>query len=420
MIRKSGIFSFALFALAAILVMPALGAEIFKDKRLVIAASGGAGGGYDNYARLLARHYSRHVPGHPDIRVQNMNAAGGLVVANFTYAKAPKDGTFIGNIRPSVLFEQLFANKAVVFDGPKFHFIGNMNEDTDACMVWSSTGATSIKDFYSRELVTSASGRSAMSFSFPAVYNAVLGTKFKIILGYRGTPERILAMERGEIQATCGLTTSTVKSRLGREIKAGKVLVLTVAGNNPDPDFKKYPNMLDEAKTPDARAALKFLFSQMQPARTFAVPPETPSANVAVLRKAFTATMNDPAFTKDAVKRKTDIKWSTGEATQKMVEELYASDPKAVATVKAALTAKASKRKLTYATATMKIVGLKRKGRRVYYMEDGRKFYVGISGKKTRLTIGGKKAKASKLKVGMSCKVNFAGPYSNAKSVACD
>ena len=163
-----------------------------------------------------------------------------------------------------------------------------------------------------------------------------------------------------------------------------------------------------------------FRDSQMQPARMFAVPPETPAANVAVLRKAFTATMNDPAFTKEAVKRKTDIKWSTGEATQKMVEELYASDPKAVATVKAALAAKASKRKLTYATATLKSVELKRKGRRVYYMEDGRKFYVGISGKKTKLTIGGKKAKASKLKVGMSCKVNFAGPFSNAKSVACD
>lgn len=420
MIQKTGLHYFALVALVATLAIPASAAEIFKGKRIVLAASGGAGGGYDNYARLLARHYVRHIPGNPDIRVQNMNAAGGLVVANFTFAKAPKDGTFIGNIRPSVLFEQLFQNKSVVFDGPKFQYIGNMNEDTDACMVWSSTGATSVKDFYTRELITSASGRSAMSFSFPAVYNAVLGTKFKIILGYRGTPERILAMERGEIQATCGLTTSTVKSRLGREIKAGKVRVLSVAGNNPDPDFKNYPNMLDEAKTPEARAALKFLFSQMQPARMFAVPPETPAANVAVLRAAFTATMKDPAFAKESVKRKTDIKWSTGEVTQKLVQDLYASDPQAVATVRAALMAKASKRKLKYATSSLKIVQLKRKGRRVYYMEDGRKFYVGISGKKTKLTIAGKKAKASGLKVGMMCKVNFAGPYTNAKSVACD
>lgn len=405
--------------LAAASIGPAGAADFYRGKRLTLAASGGAGGGYDNYTRLLGRHFPNHVPGKPGVRVQNMNAAGGLVVANFTYEKAPRDGTFLGNIRPSVLFEQLFGNKAVAFDGPRFQYIGNMNEDTDACIVWHTTGATSVKDFYKREMIASGSGRSAMSFSFPAVYNAVLGTKFKIILGYRGTPERILAMERGEIEASCGLTTTTIKARLPKQLKEGKIRVLSIAGNNPDPDFKHLPNMLDEARTPEDRAALKFLFSQMQVARMFAVPPETPSDRVEILRKAFVATMKDPAFLEDAKRTHTDADWSSGEDTQKVVKDLYASDPGVIARISAALKAKAGKRKLTYRTERLTIAGVKRKGGRIYYVEKGRKFYLSISGKRTKVTVGGKTAKRSALKAGMVCEVNHAGPYSRAKSVAC-
>lgn len=410
----------AVTAVTAMLAAPAIAADFYKGKRITLAASGGAGGGYDNYTRMLGRHLKNHIPGQPKIRVQNMNAAGGIVLANFTYTKARKDGTFLGNIRPSVLFEELFGNKSVQFKGKNFKYIGNLNEDTDACLVWHTTGATSIKDFFTRDLITSGNSRSAMSFSFPAVFNAVLGTRFNIILGYRGTPQRILAMERGEVEATCGLTTTTIKARLSQQLKQGKIKVLAVAGNNPDPDFKHLPNMLDQAKNPTDRAALKFLFSQMQVARMYAVPPETPNDRVAILRKAFTAAMKDPAFIKDAKRRKTDIKWSTGAATEKVVMGLYESDPKAIARVKAALKAKVGKRKLVYRTAKVTITGIKRKGGRIYYKDGSKKFYVSVSGKKTKVTVGGKKAKKSKIKVGMICDVNHAGAYTRAKSVACN
>jgi len=409
----------ALVGLAFLLTAPASATEFYQGKRLTLVASGGAGGGYDNYTRLLGRHLPNHIPGKPRARVQNMNAAGGLVLANFTYTKAPKDGTFLGNIRPSVLFEQLFGNKAVQFDGRKFAYVGNMNEDTDACLVWHTTGAKSIKDFYARDWITSGNSRGAMSFSFPAVFNAVLGTKFKIILGYRGTPDRILAMERGEIEATCGLTTTTIKARLGRQLKEGKIRVLAIAGNNPDPAFKHVPNMLDEAKTPDDRAALKFLFSQMQVARLFAAPPGTPKARIALLRKAFTAAMKDPAFQKDAKRGRTDVVWSTGAAAAKVVKSLYASDPEVVARISTALKAKAAKRKRTYRTVNVEIMATKRKGGRIYFKDGGKKVQASVSGKGTKITIAGKKAKKSKIKVGMNCAVIYAGAYSRAKSVAC-
>lgn len=407
-------------ACAAIMTASAASAaDFYKGKRLTLVASGGAGGGYDNYTRLLGRHFPNHIPGKPSVKVQNMNAAGGLVLANFTYNKAPRDGTFLGNIRPSVLFEQLFRNKAVKFDGRKFEYVGNMNEDTDACLVWHATDLKSVKDFYRREIITSGNSRAAMSFSFPAVFNAVLGTRFKIILGYRGTPVRILAMERGEVEATCGLTTTTIKARLGKQLKEGKIRVLAVSGNNPDPDFKHLPNMLNEAKTPEDRAALKFLFSQMQVARMFAAPPGTPKSRIALLRKAFTATMKDPAFQKDAKRTHTDILWSTGAATVKVVKGLYASDPKVVARIRTALKAKVTRRKLVYRTVKARIDAVKRKGGRIYFTDGGKKVQASVSGKRTKITIAGKKAKRSKIKAGMNCAINYAGPYTRAKAVDC-
>ena len=417
------IFLAGLVALSGIpfgILGPAEASEFYKGKRITLVASGSVGGGYDNYTRLLSRHLPNHIPGKPGTRVQNLNAAGGMVLANYTYNKAKKDGTYIANIRTSVLFEELFGNKAVQFDGRKFNFIGNLNEDTDACLVWHKTGATSIKDFYTRELITSGNSRASMSFSFPAAYNAVLGTKFKIILGYRGTPARILAMERGEIEATCGLTTTTIKARLPQKLKEGKILILAIAGNNPDPDFKHIPNMLDQAKSPEDRAALKFLFSQMQVARIFAVPPGTPKGRVALLRKAFTAAMKDPAFVKDAKRTRTDTVWSSAAAVTKVVASLYASDPEIVARVKAALTAKAAKRKLTYRTVKAKILRTKRKGGRIYFKDGGKKVQASVSGKRTKVTIAGKKSKKSKIKTGMSCAIKYAGSFTGAKIVACD
>jgi len=406
-------------AAAALMAAPAGAQDFFKGKRITLVASGGAGGGYDNYARLLGRHFPKHIPGKPRARVQNMNAAGGMVLANYTYTKAPKDGTYLGNIRPSVLFEQLFGNKAVKFDGPKFEYIGNMNEDTDACLVWHTTGATSVKDFFTRDFITSGNSRSAMSFSFPAVFNAVLGTRFKIILGYAGTPSRILAMERGEVEATCGLTTTTIKARLGQVLKEGKIRVLAVAGNNPDPDFKHLPNMLNQAKNAEDRAALKFLFSQMQVARMFAAPPGTPKERVELLRKAFVATMKDAAFLKDATRTRTDVQWSTGAASAKIVNELYASNPNVVARVRDALKAKASKRKLVYRTVSAKIDSVKRKGGRIYFMDGGKNVQASVSGRGTKITIAGKKAKRSAVKAGMTCDINYAGSYTRAKAIDC-
>ncbi len=394
--------------------------EFYKGKRLTLEASAGAGGGFDRYTRLLARHIVKYIPGKPSFIVKNRTGASGMVLVNYTYNVAPKDGTFIGNIRPSALKEQIFGNSRAKFDGKKFEYIGNLNAETSTCVFWHTSGVTSIKDFYTRELIMGGSGRSGESYSYPAIFNSLLGTKFKIIVGYRASGLRMLAMERGEIHGECGSYTSVLKFRRSKMVKSGNLKVLALASNKPDPDFSHVPNMLDQTKDPMKRKIMAFLFAPLEIARTYAAPPGTPKARVKILRAAFNAAVKDPALLKDAKRGKLNINPSSGAEVDKVVARIYSVTPEMVARIKGALKGKVAKRKLVYYTHTAKILKVRRKGGRIYFKDkDGSRIQASVSGKKTKVTIGGNKAKKSKIKAGMTCTIHFAGPYSGAKSLAC-
>ena len=309
----------------------------FKSHKLTLASSSNAGGGLDTYARLLSRHIARHIPGNPTTIVQNVPAAGGIALANMVYNTAAKDGTYIGMVRGTVIQEQIYKNPQVQFDGRKFAWIGNMNSDYDACVMWAASGVRSVADFYTREIVVGASGAGAQSYSLPIVYNELLGTKFKVISGYAGTPERVLAMERGELTGACGINTSTFRSVLPQPYREGKLLLVAQAGETKDPAYPDVPNMLDQAKTPEAREALAFLFAPLSLGRSFATAPETPTARVALLRRAFNAAMKDPALIQDAEKLLIDIELMDGETNSKMIAQLYSTPESVVAKLQAAL-----------------------------------------------------------------------------------
>jgi len=395
-------------------------ADFYKGKRLTLVASASAGGGFDRYTRLLGRHISNHLPGQPGVIVKNRTGASGMVLANYTYNIAPKDGTFIGNVRASSLKESIFGNKRAKFDGRNYEYIGNLNAETSSCVFWHTSGAKSIKDFYTRELIMGGSGRSGESYSYPAIFNSLLGTKFKVILGYRASGLRLLAMERGEIHGECGSYTSILKFQRAKQVKSGQLRVLALASNKPDPDFAHVPNMLSQTKDPLKRKIMEFMFAPLEIARMFAAPPGTPKALVKTLRAAFDATVKDPAFLKDAKRGKLTINSSSGAEVDKVVARIYSVTPDMVVRIKKALKGKVAKRKLVYYTHTAKIKKIKRKGKRIYFKDkDGSKIQASVSGKKTKVTIGGKKVKKSKIKPGMTCSIHFAGPYSTAKTVAC-
>ena len=196
----AGVVSVALAALVAGGARAEDAESFYKThNKMIFAAPSNVGGGYDTYTRLLARHMPAHLPGGQSIVVQNIPAAGGMQVANIVYNTAAKDGSYLGLVRGTVVQEHIYGNTAALFDGRKLQWIGNMNIDYDGCITWTASGVTSVKDFYTREVIVGASGAGAQSYSFPIVYNKILGTKFKVISGYPGTPERLLAMERGEL-----------------------------------------------------------------------------------------------------------------------------------------------------------------------------------------------------------------------------
>lgn len=318
-------------------------AETFykTHNKMTFGSPSNVGGGYDTYTRLLARHMPAHIPGTPTTIVQNIPAGGGMQVANMVYNTAAKDGTFLGLVRGTVVQEHIYGNTAAMFDGRKFGWIGNMNIDYDGCIMWAASGVKTIKDFYTREVIVGASGAGAQSYSFPIVYNEILGTKFKVISGYPGTPERLLAMERGELTGACGITTSTLRATLAQQYKDGKILLVAQAGGEKDPTFPSVPNILDEAKTPEARQSLLFLFGTLDLGRPFAVAPEVSADRVALLQRAFVATMKDPELIEDAKKIQVDIDFMDGAKTRASVDVLYATPKAAVDVLQAALAKKA-------------------------------------------------------------------------------
>jgi len=329
--------------LAALAGPPAVAEDVaafYKGHKLTMIASSNAGGSYDAYLRLLARHIAQFVPGEPAIVVQNMGAGGGMVLANHLYNTAPKDGSSVGMLRGTVVQEHVFQNPQAKFDGRKFAWLGNMKFDYDACVMSTASGVKTIADFYTKEIVVGASGVGAQAYSFPIVYRELLGMKFKVIPGYPGTPERVLAMERGEITGACGITTTSFGTVVGEAAKEGKVAMVAQAGSRRDPRYPDVPNILEEAKTPDVRQALEFLFAPLALGRPLAAPPGTPKDRVAALDTAISATMRDKGFLAEADKFKIDIEPSNGAETAQVIDGLYAAPPTVVARIKAALTQK--------------------------------------------------------------------------------
>ena len=326
---------------AANLAQAQSGEAFFKSNpKLTLGAPSNAGGGYDTYTRLVGRHITRHMPDGMTIVVQNVPAAGGMALANMVYNTAPKDGSYLGMVRGTTIQEHIYANPAVMFDGRKFHWIGNMNSDYDGCIVAATTGMTSIADFYKREVVVGASGAGAQSFSFPIIYNEILGTKFKVIAGYAGTPERVLAMERGELHGACGITTSTLRATLAQPYREGKILLLAQGGGKKDPLFPDVPNFLDEAKMPESRQALDFMLGTQELGRAFASAPETPLDRVSYLRGVFDRTIKDADLLEDAKKLQLDIDPMDGAASAAVIDRMYATPTSIVDRLRAALAKK--------------------------------------------------------------------------------
>jgi tripartite-type tricarboxylate transporter receptor subunit TctC len=224
-------------------------ADFYKGKNVDLYIGYGAGGGYDVYARSLARHMGRFIPGNPTIVPKNMPGAGSLVLANWLYNVAPKDGTAFGIIGRGTGFDPLLGSTKAQFDAAKFNWIGSMNDEVSVCVAWHTTGITELEQVKQNELTVGGTGPAADTDQFPKVLNATIGTKFKIIAGYPGGNDIDLAMERGEVMGRCGWSWSSVTATHQNWIDEKRINVLVRLSLSRHPDLRKVPLIMDFAKS---------------------------------------------------------------------------------------------------------------------------------------------------------------------------
>jgi tripartite-type tricarboxylate transporter receptor subunit TctC len=328
----------ALWALAAPAAQAQNVADFYKGKTVDLYIGYSPGGAYDLYARLLARFMGRHIPGNPTVVPKNMAGAGSLLLANWLYNVAPKDGSAFGMIGRGTGFDPVLGNKRAQFDGTKYTWLGSANNEVSVCVSWHTSGVTRFEDLLSKELVVGGTGASADTDQFPKITNGVLGTRFKIVTGYPGGNEISLAMERGEVQGRCGWSWSSVKATHQRWYEEKRIHLLVQLALEKHADLPDVPLVVDLAKTDEQRKILHLIFARQVMGRPFLAPPGLPPERAQALRTAFMDTMRDKEFLAAAERAQMEITPVAGDRVEKLVSEVYAT-PVEITTRAAALLA---------------------------------------------------------------------------------
>jgi tripartite-type tricarboxylate transporter receptor subunit TctC len=324
----------ALVAAAVLCQSPAAIAQsavpsFFAGKQINLICGAAVGGGYDALARLLARHLGRLIPGNPTIIVQNMPAAGSLAATNLIANTAPKDGLTISLIQRGMLLTRLINPSAVRFDLDKLNWIGNLSSEVGLAFAWYTSKHKTAKDLFERELIVG--GHTGVDPELtPRLYNAVLGTKFKIVTGYNGTADIGLAIERGEVEGIGDWSWSSLKKQKPDWIRDKKITPLLQSGLQNDPELPDVPNALEFAKTDSDRRVIELFLTQKKVARPIIAPPGVPPERLAMLRNAVAALGKDREFLADVEKSGLEADPISGEAVDKIVA-LIASTPPDVA-----------------------------------------------------------------------------------------
>jgi len=303
-------------------------AEFYKGKTVEFYIGYSVGGGYDLYARTIARHIGKHIPGNPTVVPKNMEGAGSLRLANWLFRVGAKDGSVIGTIGRGTGFDPILGQQGAQFDGTKFTWLGSANNEVSVCVSWNATsGIAKFEDLLSKEMTVGGTSSSADTDQFPRIMNGVLGTKMRIVSGYPGGNDVVLAMERGEVKGRCGWSWSSVMSTHRVWLDEKKMTVLAQLALQKHPDLPDVPLIIDLAKTDEQKQILKLIFARQVMGRPYLAPPGIPADRAAALRQAFLDTMTDKDFLADAEKAQLEITPVDGATIQKLVAEVYQTPP---------------------------------------------------------------------------------------------
>ncbi|HTI86072.1 MAG TPA: hypothetical protein VL966_05665 [Alphaproteobacteria bacterium] len=327
-------------AAAVAVVMPAVCtadeiADFYRGKKVTMMIGFGAGEAYDVYARTLARHMPKYLPGNPTFVPQNQPGAGSLNAANAIYNVAPRDGTAFGTTHRFVPLMPLLGIEGPKFEPLKFTYIGSMNRENSVCISWKGTGIDSIQDAKTREFTVGTTGAGAELTTFNATLTNLLGLKLKVVSGYRTSLEINLAIERGELQGRCGVSYGSLKNTEPQWFADNKMTFLIQLGLTKDPELPAVPLFGDVVTDPLDRAALKLMLAPAEIGRPFFGPPGIPAPRTAALRKAFDDALKDPELIKEAKAQRLDISPVTGPEMETLLADAYKSPDDVVSRARA-------------------------------------------------------------------------------------
>ena len=325
MLRAVTVLFSALLALVPAAADSQTPVPFYRGKQINMIIASGAGGGYDTYARALARHMTKHIPGNPTIVPRNLPGAGGLIAANTLYNNSAADGLTFAALTNGAAMDPLFGERAARFDAQQLNWLGSIGKLENICITWQGRPITRFEQTKAREVAVSASGAGGNSSIMPKILNQFLGTKFKVIGGYTEGSGTTLALERGEVDGVCGLSYSTLRTMHADWFRDRKVNVIVQIGLEKIRDLPDVPNALDLIANPEDRRVLELILIRQEMGRPFALPDGVAQDRVAILRAAFEATLKDPAFIADAQKLQMEIDPLTGAEIEALLRTAYSA-----------------------------------------------------------------------------------------------
>ena len=323
--RKFAIASLSACAFAAAMPVPqAVSADYYAGKQITMVVGYSAGGGFDFFARLVARHYGRYIPGQPTIIVQNKPGASSVKAANYLYNAARKDGSEIGALGSTLALNKLLGRPGK-YDASKFFWIGRIAAGDSIGITWHKAGIKSIEDAQKKPLIWAAGSPMGPTMMTAVALNKLNGTKFKIIKGYKGSSRMLAAMERGEAEGT-SIGWAALNKRKQHLLRDKKVNIFYYMGYERNPELPNVPTLIETAKSAEAKKIFRLLTSREVVGRNFSAPPGVSAAAGAALRLGFERMIKDKAFLDDINKRGIEISPLNGDKLQKVVEEVMATD----------------------------------------------------------------------------------------------
>ncbi len=324
--NASGLLCATAALLLALPVAAETAAEFYGKAGMTMVIGYNPGGTYDVYARVAAKYMGKHLPGQPNIVPKNIPGVGGTKAANYLFEQGLQDGSMIGMVSQNVALQQVLTHRAVRYDARKFHWVGRMTSAVEATIVWHTVPVKTIADARQREVVLAGTSAGSSTDTNPKLMNALAGTKFKIVLGYKGTTGGMLAMERGEVQGSLAVVQNLVISKPAW-LRDRKIAMLVQYSQKRHKAFPDVPAMVEFGDTPEDKEILNLYGSTAEVGRSVMTPPGVPQDRLAALRKAFDAMLADAEFLAEMEKRKMELDPMSGDEVHALISRTFAISP---------------------------------------------------------------------------------------------